>query len=131
MSIGFTIPFAKSTGSLGYFEATNDEITAVQQNIKSLVLTNWGERVMHYDFGCNLIEFLFEQEGESSIKERIADRIISQTNKWMPYVTIDNLNILFSYDDDAIPEHCMKIVMTYHIASRPDLSAMFDIVVIQ
>jgi phage baseplate assembly protein W len=131
MSIGFTMPFAKSTGSLGYFETTNDEIAAVQQNIKSLVLTNWGERVMHYDFGCNLIEFFFGQETEGSIKEKIADRIISQTNKWMPYIIFDKLNILFSYDDDAIPEHCMKIVITYHVASRPDLSAMFDVVVNQ
>lgn len=131
MSIGFKIPFAKSTGSIGYFDVTYDEVQAVQNNLKSLVLTNWGERPMHYDLGCNLIEYLFEQENEGDLKERITDRIVSQINKWMPFVTVDDLSIFFSYEDDSIPEHCMKIKISYRISSRPDLKALLDVIVTQ
>ena len=95
MAIGFTFPFAKSTGSIGYLETTNTELAAVEQNFKSLLLTNWGERVMHADFGCNLIEFLFEQQVNNELQERIGDRIVSQVNKWMPFVSIDKLNLIF------------------------------------
>ena len=54
MAIGFSFPFQVATGSLGYFSVTEDELSAVDANLKSLLLTNWGERVMHFEFGGNL-----------------------------------------------------------------------------
>src|SRR4051812_49239768 len=99
MSIGLTIPFSKSTGSLGYFQATDDELSAAGENVKSLLLTNWGERPMRYSMGCNFREFLFEPLRDEELRNRIADRIGSQLSTWLPYVVMDELNVLFASED--------------------------------
>lgn len=126
MPIGFTVPFSKTTGSLGYFETTNDNLSAVRENIKSLLLTNWGERPCNYYLGCNMKEFLFENVGDE-LKERIADRIVSQIDKWLPYVVIQTLNIFSSVDDSSVPENMLKISIKFNLSSQPDFSSRVDV----
>src|SRR5512137_2452331 len=100
-TIGFTIPFQESTGSLGLFVATSDQISAAKQNLKSLLLTNWGERPMHYDMGCNMIEFLFQPMREGETDVLIADRIRSQVARWLPYLSVNDIKVSFS-DDNSL-----------------------------
>lgn len=130
MSIGFALPFSKSTGSLGFFESTDEETEAVKQNLKSLLLTNWGERVIHYQFGCNLKQFLFENLSSDELKSQIADRIISQVDQWLPFVTIDKLNILFNEDDSTIPEHAISLRIEFRLSGKQDTTSKLDLVVI-
>lgn len=88
MPIGLQFPFAAATGSVGYFAGTDTIPAAIAQNARALLATNWGERVMQPDFGCNLIEFCFEQLSISALKSRVTDRIQSQFRKWMPFLDI-------------------------------------------
>ncbi len=108
MSIGFSFPFQPSTGSLGYLEVTNDVVSAITANVRSLLLTNRGERVMHVDFGCNLREFLFEPRSKG-LKTRIAERIKNQLAKWMPFLALTGLYVTFSDEDPAVPENGFNI----------------------
>jgi phage baseplate assembly protein W len=129
--IGFTFPFSKTTGSLGYLETTSDQISAVKENIKSLLLTNWGERVMHANFGCNLIEFFFEMESGDILREKISDRIHSQISKWMPFVNIDDLVVLFQEDDPSLVEHAIGVHVKFSLHGRPDLFSAIDVSITQ
>lgn len=126
MAVGFTLPFAQSSGSVGYFETTNNELSAVRENIKSILLTNWGERPMRYDFGCNLIEFVFENESNEETRQLIADRIYDQISRWMPFVRILQLNILQHEDDQNVPVNGMGIRLKFALVSRPDLTAILQ-----
>lgn len=108
MSIGFNFPFQLATGSLGYLEVTDDVVSAIKANVRSLLLTNRGERVMHIDFGCNLREFLFEPQTKS-LKVRIAERIKSQLARWMPYLTLTGLFVTFPDEDSAVPQNGFHI----------------------
>lgn len=126
MSIGFTLPFAKSSGSVGYFATTNDEVSAVKENIKSLLLTNWGERPMHYYLGANLREFLFEPIDVDELRAKIEERITSQISTWLPFVSLDKLDILLSEDGQSVPENTIKIMLEFRITSRPDINARLD-----
>ena len=119
MAIGFSFPFQVTTGSIGYFQMTEDELEAVENDIKVLLTTNWGERVMHFNFGCNFREFLFEQKVGEELKGRIADRINDQMSKWLPFVIIDQLNILFSDDFGEIPENGIGVAMGFRLTSKP------------
>lgn len=114
MSLGVTFPFSLSTGSLGYLEPTGDVVSAITSNVKSLLLTNWGERVMHYDFGCNLVQFLFEPRTRA-LRATIADRIKSQLMRWMPFLTLAGLFIVFPEDDPAVqdPGIGIRLQLTY------------------
>lgn len=103
MSISLTFPFALATGSIGYFESTDHISDALRSNVQSLLLTNWGERVMHYDFGCNFREFLFQPK-TSSLKAAIASRVQSQLAKWMPFLRLEGLFVILSGEDPAVPD---------------------------
>jgi phage baseplate assembly protein W len=127
-TFGFTLPFAKSTGSLGYFDVTRNEIDAIKANLTSLLVTNWGERMMHYHFGCNLIEFLFENRKDSELKNRIADRIITQVGTWMPFLTIDELNIFFASEEPALSEHSIGIRISFRLTNRQNLTGLLSFV---
>ena len=128
MPIGFTLPFIRTSGSIGLFETTENELDAARQNLKSLLLTNWGERPMHFHFGCNFIEFLFETRRSDDFRSAIADRIVDQVGKWLPYLRLVNLNVLFQADDASIPENGIGIQMQYVMVSRPDvLQSLFHV----
>lgn len=120
MSIGYQFPFQVSSGSVGYFQMTNSELQAVSSNLRVLLLTNRGERPMNFDFGCNLREFLFEQASRDELGQRIADRVIQQVTRWMPFVSLVRLNVLFTEDDSAVPENSMLLKISFKLTSRPD-----------
>ena len=69
---------------------TLDEVA--QQNIKMIVLTNPGERVMAPDFGVGIRNYLFEQETPFLIND-IRTRIGNQVEKYAPFIKIRELNI--------------------------------------
>ena len=122
MSIGFTLPFSVATGSVGYFQPTESSVDAVSQNIKSLLLTNWGERPMHYFLGCNFKEFQFENIRPEELRPRIAERVIQQVETWLPFVKIDQLNVKTIDDDTLIPPNGIEVFMKFHVGSRSDLA---------
>lgn len=123
MSIGFMLPFSIATGSVGYFQPTETTVQATESNLLSLLLTNWGERPMHYFLGCNFKEFLFENNPPAELRSKIADRILAQVEAWLPFVSIDDLNIALPEDDPGVPENAVKVSIKFHIGSRVDLSS--------
>ena len=62
------------------------------QNLKMIVLTSPGERIMEPDFGVGLRNFLFENADERTYSQ-IRAKILKQTNKYMPFVSIENIHI--------------------------------------
>jgi len=129
MSIGFTVPFNVTTGSLGHFQVTETELEAVENDIRSILITNWGERVMHFNFGCNLREFIFQQKNSNELRGQIADRINNQMALWLPFVELNELNVLFSDDLPEIPENGIGVVMAYRLTSKPDLQGRSTFIV--
>lgn len=111
MAIGVTFPFQLATGSLGYVELTNELESAISSNVKALLLTNWGERPMHSDLGCNLREFIFEPK-TPQLQSRIFDRIQSQLQKWMPFLVIQQMSLVFSDEDPSLPDEAFKVNLT-------------------
>lgn len=127
MPVGFTFPFARSSGSVGYFNTTDSELDATKENLKALLLTNWGERPMRYHFGCNLREFLFENRTGEEQRISIADRITSQVGKYMPFVIVEELNILTTEDDSSVPEYVMRIRLRFRLTNKPELTTTLDV----
>lgn len=63
---------------------------------------------MHYDFGCNLRQFLFEPRN-SQLRGSIAERIKTQVSTWMPFLTLTELFITFDADDKTLKENEIRI----------------------
>lgn len=96
-AIGISLPLNGNTG----FSLTYNTTDQIKSNIKNLVLTNKGERVMQPNFGCNLTSFLFENktfDTEDTIKEIIKDQI----ELWLPYVGVNDIQVQFNDQQRSI-----------------------------
>lgn len=129
MPIGLTVPFARSTGSLGLLAYTDDQVEAAKQNLRSLLITNWGERPMHFHFGCNLVEFVFAQQRDDILRGKITDRIVQQVQTWLPYLLIKEVTVLFHEDDLSVPDNGAGVRLVFSLVSKPaNLASLFTIV---
>tara|TARA_R100000664_G_C2727737_1_gene119190 strand:+ start:391 stop:759 length:369 start_codon:yes stop_codon:yes gene_type:complete len=62
-----------------------------RQNLKMVVLTDPGERMMDPSFGVGVRRLLFENE--NSDVANISSRIVSQAKKYVSWVAIENIDI--------------------------------------
>ena len=85
----------------------------VKQNMKNLVLTIPGERMMDTDFGVGLRRFLFEPQSEV-VYDDIAARINKQVEKYMPFIQIQGIDFTVP-DDEASDENFLSVSITYEI----------------
>jgi phage baseplate assembly protein W len=61
------------------------------QNLKMLILTNPGERMMVPDFGVGIKTFLFEMMDRDTYT-KIEAKIYEQVEKYLPYILITNIS---------------------------------------
>ena len=87
--IGIDLPFRKSNGSEGWFESTKTTFDSVRNNIKSLLLTNRGERIMQPSLGLNLRKYIFEPLTGDTILT-IETESYQTKDFCLPFVNIDN-----------------------------------------
>ena len=103
----------------GAYKTHKDIISMTEQNLKMLVLTAPGERVMSPDFGVGLRRVLFEQNNPGLIQE-LKNRINDQVNKYLPYVRIIALQVINpapASDPTAVDNSRLNISLTYIIPS--------------
>ena len=111
--IGLELPFARSrTGLFGLTETTLEQ---AGHNIKNLLLTAKGERVMQPDFGSDLRALLFEQADEN-IGEKIEDTILESISTWLPYISIQKIDII----QDESNLNLMKVNLDFSLNYEPD-----------
>jgi len=70
----------------------------IKQNLKMIILTNPGERVMEPLFGVGINGYIFRDFHASTYSE-IESRIIEQVTQYLPSVTIDNIEFDGSEQD--------------------------------
>ena len=111
------VTILKTTG----FQTTQTIRENTQQNIKNILLTAPGERVMDPNFGVGVRNFLFENFTE---KSRLLSRIENQINKYMPFVEIKHLDVRPSPSDHLIHIHLEYVVS--NILSEETLSLSIE-----
>jgi|TARA_R100000027_G_scaffold63507_1_gene56275 hypothetical protein len=102
-----------SFGNPGIFKTlftTNDQARA---NIRNLLLTRKGERYNQPNFGTNLLNVVFQPSNDDT-KELISTEISSALSFWLPYIVVENLEIL-NVDDDPSLLHTIKIILKYSV----------------
>tara|TARA_R100000773_G_C4186567_1_gene94112 strand:- start:357 stop:782 length:426 start_codon:yes stop_codon:yes gene_type:complete len=71
------------------YALTKSYIEMVTQNLKNLILTVPGERMMDPDFGAGIKRFLFEHHNTTTYSN-IFSRIKQQAQIYMPFITIQD-----------------------------------------
>ena len=81
------------------FEPTYDLFEQAKTNLRNLLLTRKGERVMQPDFGTGLHELLFEpMDGNGEFEQKLQKTIIESVDYWLPYITVEEIDVDMSPD---------------------------------
>tara|TARA_B100000287_G_C20027629_1_gene541181 strand:+ start:9 stop:443 length:435 start_codon:yes stop_codon:yes gene_type:complete len=91
ISIGLKLPFKR--GRSGLFQQSQTTLEQVGSNIKNLLLTSKGERIMQPEFGSRLRDLLFEQYTEE-LPKRVKEEIVNAVSTWLPFITIDSVEVI-------------------------------------
>ena len=86
-AIGISLPIQITNTAFNQTFTTKEQL---RSNIKNLLQTKKGERLMQPEFGSGLDEILFEQIDDDT-KIQIEDAITSTMDKWLPYVNIEEI----------------------------------------
>jgi phage baseplate assembly protein W len=117
-AIGITLPIQITNTAFNQSFTTIDQLSS---NIKNLLLTKRGERLMHPDFGSGLQEILFEPETDE-IETKIEEAIIGTMGKWLPYVNIEQIDIDAS--DSLKDANTVNVSLTFSIAGASELNTV-------
>lgn len=111
MATGISVKLPlRVTAEDGPYGLHKDLVSVVRQNFKNLVLTTPGERVMDTNFGVGIYSMLFENYN-SDVQTKIRERIVSQTNEYLPFVKIRGIN----FDDSSIDANKIFVAINYFI----------------
>ena len=90
MSIGFQPQIPLSLDSEDGFAMIKDLKNNIRQNLKMLLLTNPGERIMLPRFGVGMRRYLFENRSDD-VYAQIDSRIREQISIFLPYLQIKRI----------------------------------------
>jgi len=106
-----------SEGILHMHTAIADQVS---DNLRNLILTNWGERVGKYKFGANLRELTTEIVTQENFDAAAMQRIRNATAQWMPYVNLKEYASSIDKTDSTRPTGKIDIMVTYSITGIAD-----------
>lgn len=89
-AVGITLPIQR--GNEGYFRQSFRTFDQIRSNLKNLLLTKRGERILQPDFGSGLHDLLFNPATEK-FEEDLETTINDAVAKWLPYVIVEDINI--------------------------------------
>ena len=115
-AIGISLPL--QIGGTG-FTQTYNTTEQIKSNIKNLLLTQKGERVLQPEFGSGLHEILFDFNNDD-IEGKIEDAINAAFQQWLPYVTI--ADIVVEQTDALKDRNRVNLSLTFQVNGSTDLN---------
>jgi phage baseplate assembly protein W len=115
----------KSSDSNGIFSVNFTTLNQAKDNLKNLILTRKGERLMQPEFGCDIWKVLFEPLDGEAVERVIENTIVEAVSIWLPYLNIDT--IVFDYDENDIDNHRIILDIKFSLISNPNLSETIQI----
>ena len=112
----------------GYWGLTQTVSEALRQNLKNLILTIPGERVMMPEFGVGLARYLFENES-SFVTDEIKAKIIEQVGIYMPGIILVDIEIIDSPEYRAAVGRNAISVKIYYRVEPLNIDDILDIVI--
>ena len=113
ISVGLSLPLRKDSGSNGWFATSKTTLNAAKNNVKALLLTQQGERLMQPKLGLNLRKYLFEQLTTDTII-KIENDIVDAFAFWLPFVDLKDIKVKESNPNQ------IDISVTFNIKRDPN-----------
>ena len=95
------------------FQTNYISIDQAYENLKNLLLTRLGERILQPNFGTRLFNILF-QPNVFQLKDDIQTTISEAVSFWLPYINLDVINVVTNEDNPDLV-HYAEITITFSI----------------
>tara|TARA_R100001126_G_scaffold52956_1_gene29867 strand:+ start:807 stop:1295 length:489 start_codon:yes stop_codon:yes gene_type:complete len=119
VKVGIDLPIRRDDIKDGWFASTTTTIESVKNNIRNLLSTNQGERLMQPNLGLNLKQILFEQINEESIIG-IQDSILDTFSFWLPFVQVRDIQIETSEENQLVGTSEIRVKIIFNIIQDPN-----------
>lgn len=103
---GLAFPFQQSNTAI---PAAVTDAELVKQSLLQIVQTQRGERVMRPNFGCNLQQYVFENNDEL-LGQLLRTEIAAAVSKWEPRARLDDIS--FERNDTTLAVTLLYTVIT-------------------
>ncbi len=112
--VGAGWAFPLTLDQTGSFALVTDE-REIEQAIRLILGTAYGERPMRPDFGCKIHDFVFA-EASATTAGRIATEVRASLTRWEPRIDVDDVDVSIDAQDHSL----LYIDIRYHIRHRND-----------
>lgn len=125
--MGINLKFPLRSYRKGFFEMNQTTLDAVREDIRILLLTKKGERIVNPDIGTNipiLMGQLFEPIKKQELEDNIGREIKSALQSWMPYVTLEKIEVFSEVDPPkgiSLNSNQVLIKMSYRLNNNEAL----------
>ena len=98
----------------GSFALVTDD-REIQQAIRLIIGTAYGERPMRPDFGCAIHNFVFA-EASAATGGQIAAEVRASLHRWEPRIAVDDIRVSVDESDRSL----LYIDIAYHVRNTND-----------
>jgi len=117
-AIGLTLPLQFNNNTFAQSFKTIDQI---RSNIKNLLLTRKGERILQPEFGSGLHELLFNPL-DSDFELQVETAINNAIEMWLPSITIEDIQIDMS--DNLKDRNTVTVSLKFRVGDNIDLQSL-------
>ena len=117
--IGLELPLTHTRD--GIFKRTKTALEQAKSNIKSLLLTNKGERLGNPTFGTNLLSLVFSQEN-TDLESRVEEEIRASMSEFLPFINIVSIETNFSDTNKNVANVTLEFTLNVDVTSKDSLS---------
>ena len=117
VKVGIDFPFSVSGNGSGAVGFTSTTMEAVKNNIRNLLQTNPGERLMQPNLGVELRSVLFQPINDETLIS-IQNIILDSVEYWLPFVEIQDIQLLSS--NTATDENKVVVKIIFNIKQDPN-----------
>lgn len=113
--LGPITPVRAGDDAEGIFKMHRDIGAQIADNLRNLLLTNHGDRVMKFDFGANLKPLTFELTSQEDFDTQAMLRIKRAVGMWMPFVTLNDFESKVFVPHAQEPTGRIDVKVTYDV----------------
>ena len=106
---GIATPLTINDGTDGIFALNKTAESQIKDNFRNLILTNKGERLGRYDYGCDLRRLVTELSSFEDFEQKVMENISLSASRYMPMIDLESFSSDYNNDTE---QELKNIVIT-------------------
>lgn len=120
-SSAYGIKLPAKLGNNGYFDQAFTTYEQAKSNLRNLLATKKGERIMQPEFGTGLQSLLFEQL-DDNLEQNLQSVITETVRFWLPYINIEEIDVRMT--DEMKDMNRAEMSITFSVANQIDIHSV-------